>query len=223
MSLEKIRIAVWGSGKSGKSTFIKKMSSNDSGICNLSLHFSQKFNKNFYVEWLEIPDLKSEKTLKFLLNTCNAVVIVIEAFDLNQYIVNQFTSVIDSMHTISNSSKSYSESQQNLIKEYPVLITSSKIDIYEKAPADVSKYAVIHNIEEVALNLLDPLSVESNMPKINVFIDEVIEELFHFNSILLNNAELRMENSRSISKHRLEIRSASSSMGSLKSIPDMGS
>src|SRR5690242_8232065 len=105
-----IRIAILGASKSGKSTFITKLSNTDSGVCNLGSYFCKKLNRPFYVEWLEIPELKTEATLKLLLNTCHGVIVVIEACDMNHFTVNHYTSLIQSTHKISNSVKSYSES-----------------------------------------------------------------------------------------------------------------
>eukprot|EP00835_Amoeboradix_gromovi_P001873 NODE_95_length_21460_cov_0.300220.p12 type:complete len:196 gc:universal NODE_95_length_21460_cov_0.300220:5808-5221(-) len=192
-----------------------KMSSKDSGICNLSLYFCKKLNRQIYVEWLELPELKSEEALRLLLNTCNGVVVIIEACDMNHYTVNQYTSLIQTTHKISNANKSYTEAQQSTTKELPVLIVSTKVDIYEKTKNNLSKYALIHNIEEVAINLLSSESVLSNVPTVEGFLERVIEESSQFQTIAFDRAASAMK--RSISKHRLEVHS---SMGSVRSIPD---
>ena len=212
-----VRIAILGASKSGKSTFINKMCNDDSGVCNLSSYFCIRLNRLFYVEWLEISELKSDETLKLLLNTCHGVIVAIEACDMNQYTVSSYTTLIQSTHKISNSVKSYSESQQNIMKELPVLVISTKVDIYEKAKDYLSRYALIHNMEEVALNLLSPENVKSNMPIIEAFIERVIIESPHFTGISdLDRVQTTLK--RSISKHRLDVHV---SMGSVRSIPDV--
>lgn len=212
-----VRIAILGASKSGKSEFIIQMSNSDSGICNSSLYFCKKLNRPFYIEWLEIPELKSENTLKLLLNTCHGVVVIIEACDMNHYTVSQYTSLIQSTYKISNSVKSYSESERDVIKDLPVLICSTKMDIYEKSKNNLSKYALIHNIEEVALNLLDSENVKSNIPTIEIFLEKVIEQSRDFTAVSeLDKIQSNLR--KSISNHRLEIRS---SMGSIRSIPDV--
>ncbi len=215
-SSESIRIAIMGGSKSGKSTFIMKMSNSDSGVCNIGVHFNQKLNKQFYVEYLEVPDLKSEESVKLLLNTCAGVVVVIEACDMNHYTVNQYTNVINSIHKISNSVKSYSESQSNVIKEIPIMIIGSKIDVYEKIPSNFSKYALIHNVEEISVNLVDNTSFSNNLSLFHAFIDKVIDAVPQLDKSPLDFMNSNMK--RSISKNKLEVHS---SMGSLRSIPDV--
>ena len=201
----KVRIAVWGQAKSGKSTFIQRMcDAAQSCMCHVSSHFSATLNRQIHVEWLEIPELNQEQTTKFLMNTCHGVIVLVEMLDTNDFIMSHFKRLIQVFNPITSNSLSYSDGKDHLINHFPQLFISTKC-----RQSDIDKYALVHNKTLVQVDLDHPDQMFYDA--VHNYLEEVV--LCVFGNEVHTNSGVPQR----IYKQRLELRTEN---GNVRSIPD---